>query len=184
MPFALAAGLAEVAAGSIAMGLGGHLAARSNHERLREEREVIEHADWEREEGADMFLAYGLADAGIAPIVQALEQKPEAWVDFMMRFELGLGKPEPKRALWSALTIAGSYIVGGMIPLSPYFFERSVPAALSVSVGVTLLALFAFGYVKSQFTGASPVRGAFQTLAVGGLAAGAAFGIARLFSPS
>ncbi|MBC8134486.1 MAG: VIT1/CCC1 transporter family protein [Fibrella sp.] len=181
------AGLAEVAAGSIAMGLGGYLAARSDaehydHERLREQREVVEHVELEREEVAEVFRAYGLTDAEITPIVSALEKKPEAWVDFMMRFELGLEKPEPKRALWSALTIAGSYIAGGLIPLSPYFFQRRVTAALAVSVGMTLVALFVFGYVKSRFTGAPPLRGAFQTLAVGGLAAGAAFGIARLFS--
>lgn len=181
------AGLAEVAAGSIAMGLGGYLAARSDaehydHERLREQREVVDHVELEREEVAEVFRAYGLTDAEITPIVSALEKKPEAWVDFMMRFELGLEKPEPKRALWSALTIAGSYIAGGLIPLSPYFFQSRVTAALAVSVGMTLVALFVFGYVKSRFTGAPPLRGAFQTLAVGGLAAGAAFGIARLFS--
>lgn len=181
------AGLAEVAAGSIAMGLGGFLAARSDaehyeHERLREQREVMEHADLEREEVADVFRAYGMTETEIALIVVALEKNPQAWVDFMMKFELGLEKPEPKRALWSALTIAGSYIAGGLIPLSPYFFERRVPAALVISVSVTMIALFLFGYVKSRFTGAPPLRGAFQTLAVGGLAAGAAFGIARLFS--
>jgi len=181
------AGLAEVAAGSIAMGLGGYLAARSDaehydHERIREEREVVEHRDLEREEVAEVFRDYGLTDTEIAPIIHALEKRPEAWVDFMMKFELGLEKPEPKRALLSALTIAGAYIAGGIIPLAPYFFERRVPAALAISVGMTLVALFIFGYVKCRFTGAPPLRGALQTLTVGALAAGAAFGIARLVS--
>lgn len=99
-----------------------------------------------------------------------------------MRFELGLEEPDPRRALRSALTIAGSYVLGGLIPLSPYIFERSVPQALAASVGLTLLALLLFGYVKGRFTGAGPLRSAFQTALIGSLAAGAAFGIARAIS--
>jgi VIT1/CCC1 family predicted Fe2+/Mn2+ transporter len=180
------AGLAEVAAGSIAMGLGGYLAARSDadhyaSERRREEREVVELADREREEVADVFRGYGLGDEEIAPVLRAFEARPKAWVDFMMRFELGLEAPEPRRALWSALTIAGAYVAGGFIPLSPYMFiARDTGRALNVSVAVTLAALLVFGYVKGRFTGAKPWRSAFQTVLVGGLAAAAAFALAKL----
>ncbi|MDB5077020.1 MAG: putative rane protein, partial [Chloroflexi bacterium] len=114
-----------------------------------------------------------------APIVQALRARPKAWVDFMMRFELGLEEPDPKRALTSALTIAGAYIVGGLIPLSPYFFASQAHTALVISVIVTLIALTAFGYIKGRFTGAGPIRSAVQTVVIGGLAAAAAFLIAR-----
>ena len=181
------AGLAEVAAGSIAMGLGGYLAARSDaehyaNERLREEDEVVSKTDAEEAETADVFRAYGLTEGEITPIVTALKQRPQAWVDFMMRFELGLERPEPKRARNSSLTIATSYIVGGMVPLLPYMLMASARRALAVSVVVTLLALFAFGYVKGRFTGKTPVRSAMQTTVVGGLAAAAAFAIAKLIA--
>ncbi len=180
------AGLAEIAAGSIAMGLGGYLAARSDaehyaSERRREEREVIEKTEVEREEVREVFRAYGLAEETIAPVVAALEAKPKAWVDFMMRFELGLEEPDPKRALASALTIAIAYIVGGLVPLGPYLFLHEAPRALVVSVISTLLALLVFGFLKGRFTGAPPVRSALQTTLVGGLAAAAAFGLAKLF---
>jgi len=183
----ITAGLAEIAAGSIAMGLGGYLAARSDaehyaSERVREQEEVHEKTAAEKAEVRDVFLSYGLSEAESAPIVEALSQRPDAWVDFMMRFELGLEKPDPKRALTSALTIAVSYIVGGLIPLSPYFFLSPVSTALLFSVMATLLALLLFGYVKGRFTGAGPLRSALQTALIGGLAAAAAFGIARLIS--
>ena len=181
------AGLAEVAAGSIAMGLGGYLAARSEaehylSERRREEREVVELPDREKEEVREVFLDYGLTEAEITPIVEALSQRPKAWVDFMMRFELGLEEPDPHRALNSALTIAGAYIVGGMIPLAPYMLVASAPRALQVSVWITLLALVIFGYIKGRFTGAHPFRSALQTTLIGGLAATAAYAIARAIS--
>jgi len=180
------AGLAEIAAGSIAMGLGGYLAARSDvehyhAERIREETEVREKAKVEAEEVADVFRAYGLTSAELKPVVDALRKRPEAWVDFMMRFELGLEKPDPRRALVSAVTIAVAYIGGGFIPLGPYIVLKAT-MALSTSVGITLLALAIFGYVKGHFTGASPVRSSFQTVLIGGLAAGAAFLIARAIS--
>jgi VIT1/CCC1 family predicted Fe2+/Mn2+ transporter len=111
-----------------------------------------------------------------------LSQRPEAWVDFMMRFELGLEKPEGRRALTSALTIAGSYIAGGIIPLCPYLAVSTARTALPISIGVTLIALIVFGYVKGRFTGASPKRSAMQTALVGGLAAAAAFGLAKAIS--
>jgi vacuolar iron transporter family protein len=181
------AGLAEIAAGSIAMGLGGYLAARSDaehyaSERLREEQEVKEKADVEREEVAQVFESYGLSHEESAPIVAALSQRPQAWVDFMMRFELGLEEPDPKRALTSALTIAGSYIAGGLIPLLPYIIIPHPNTALLVSVIVTLSALLVFGYVKGRFTGANPIRSGLQTALIGGVAAGAAFLIARLIT--
>jgi len=181
------AGLAEIAAGSIAMGLGGYLAARSDaehyaSERLREQQEVKDKPGAERAEVAAVFASYGLTAKEAAPIVEALSQRPAAWVDFMMRFELGIEAPDPKRALTSALTIAGSYVAGGLIPLLPYIILPRASTALVVSVVVTLLALLVFGYVKGRFTGASPIRSGLQTALIGGLAAAAAFLIARLIS--
>jgi VIT1/CCC1 family predicted Fe2+/Mn2+ transporter len=178
------AGLAEVAAGSIAMGLGGYLASRSDsehyaNERLREEREVIEKKEAERQEIFDVLNEYGVTHDQARPVVDALEANPKAWVDFMMRFELGLEEPEPTRARNSALTIALSYIVGGMVPLSPYMLIDNSREALLISSCVTLAALLIFGYVKGRFTGATPIRSALQTAIIGGLAAGAAFGIAK-----
>ncbi len=182
----LTAGLAEIAAGSIAMGLGGYLAARSDAEhyqaeRGREESEVREKATVELDEVAEAFRAYGFTTEEIKPVVDAFCKRPTAWVDFMMRFELGLEKPDPRRALASAVTIAGAYIVGGFIPLAPYL---ALPArqALGGSVAVTLVALAIFGYVKGHFTGASPLRSSVQTVVIGGLAAAVAFAIARAIS--
>jgi VIT1/CCC1 family predicted Fe2+/Mn2+ transporter len=183
----ITAGLAEVAAGSIAMGLGGYLAARTDAEhyateRETEVRETVEMPEREAEEVAVVFRSYGLPDETVATVVKAISNDRNRWVDFMMKFELGLEKPDPKRASRSALTIAGSYIAGGMIPLAPYFFVRSIHSALIVSVVVTLLALGVFGYVKGRFTVKKPLRSAWQTVVVGGLAASAAFLLAKLFS--
>ena len=181
------AGLAEIAAGSIAMGLGGYLAAKSDaehyaSERQREVREVEEIPEEEAREVQNVFADYGLSREESGPVVEALTRKPKEWVDFMMRFELGLEEPDPKRALQSALTIAASYIGGGVIPLSPYMALHSARAALGWSVIVTLIALGIFGYIKGQFTGAKAVRSAAQTVVIGGLAAGAAFLLAKLIS--
>jgi VIT1/CCC1 family predicted Fe2+/Mn2+ transporter len=181
------AGLAEIAAGSIAMGLGGFLAARSDaehyaSEKRREEREVETVPEIELDEVAVLFRAYGLSDAEIAPILRAFEANPPAWVDFMMRYELGLEEPDPRRALKSALTIAGAYIVGGLIPLAPYMVLADSRSAQVASVVVTLTALSIFGYIKGRFTGTRPWRSAWQTALIGGLAAAAAFLIARMFS--
>src|ERR671919_2568132 len=128
------AGLAEIAAGSIAMGLGGYLAAKSDaehyaKEREREKREVAEIPHEEMREVAEVFQAYGLTEDETWPIVQALRRQPKSWIDFMMRFELGLEKPNPRRALVSALTIAGAYVAGGLIPLSPYILSHTATAA-------------------------------------------------------
>jgi VIT1/CCC1 family predicted Fe2+/Mn2+ transporter len=181
------AGLAEVAAGSIAMGLGGYLAAKTDSEhyaseREREIRETGELPEVETEEVAKIFREYGLSNAQMAPVVNAICSDQKHWVDFMMRFELGLEEPDPGRANRSAVTIAASYIVGGLIPLAPYMILPSVTTGLWYSVGITLLALAIFGFAKSQFTGISPWRGAIQTVVTGGLAAAAAFGLAKLVS--
>ena len=183
----ITAGLAEIAAGSIAMGLGGYLAARTDAEhyateRATEVRETVEMPDREAEEVALVFRSYGLPEETVATVVKAISSDQNRWVDFMMKFELGLEKPDPKRASRSALTIAGSYIAGGFIPLAPYFFLGSIHSALIVSVVVTLLALLVFGYVKGRFTVKKPIRSAWQTVVVGGLAASAAFLLAKLFS--
>lgn len=182
------AGLAEIAAGSIAMGLGGYLAARSDaehyaSERVREQSEVVEKPQIEAQEITEIFEAYGVKPEESDTLVRALQRHPEAWVEFMMRFELGLEKPEPKRALRSAVTIAMSYVVGGMIPLAPYLAVADARRALLFSIAVTFVALAFFGFIKGKFTGAHALRSAAETLIIGGLAAGAAFGLARLISP-
>ena len=181
------AGLAEIAAGSIAMGLGGYLAARgdSEHyasERAREEMEIVERADDERHEVLEILGSYGLAREQSASILAAFEAKPKVWVDWMMRFELGLEEPDPKRALNSAVTIAASYVAGGLIPLAPYMVAPHALTALQYSVAATIVALAVFGYVKGRFTGAPPMLSAARTTVIGGLAAAAAYGIAKLIS--
>lgn len=178
------AGLAEIAAGSIAMGLGGYLAGRSDiehyvAERAREEREIQEKPEVEAEEVAELLRAHGLTPEESAPVVAALRRRPEAWRDFMMRFELGLEEPDPRRAMTSALVIGGAYVLGGLIPLGPYVVLPTTSSALHWSVGVTLTALGVFGWIKGRITGARPLRAALQTVLVGGVAATAAFLIAR-----
>jgi VIT1/CCC1 family predicted Fe2+/Mn2+ transporter len=181
------AGLAEIAAGTIAMGLGGYLAAKSDaehytKEREREKREVAEIPHEEMREVAEVFYEYGLSQEDTLPIVEALRKQPKKWVDFMMRFELGLEKPDPKRALVSAISIGGAYAVGGFIPLAPYMATDRAFFALMVSIVVTLFALLIFGFIKGRFTGMKPVRSALQTAFIGSAAAGAAFLIAKLIS--
>jgi VIT1/CCC1 family predicted Fe2+/Mn2+ transporter len=202
VPFALAAGLsgavqstrlivvgglAEIAAGSIAMGLGGYLAARGDaehyeQEQAREYREIEEIPEEEKAEVSRVFQNYGLTVAEASPVVEALSKHPKAWVDFMMRFELGLEEPDPDRAVTSAATIAAAYVAGGLIPLSPYIILRNAHQGLLISALVTLFALGLFGYLKGRFTGTGPLRGAVQTMAIGGLAAGAAFTLAKLIA--
>ena len=169
------------------MGLGGYLAARSQaehyvKERHREQAEVREKPAAEMAEITDIFKDYGITPEESAPVVNALRRHPQAWIDFMMRFELGLERPDPRRALVSAVTIGGAYVAGGLIPLVPYMTLGSARAALSASAAVTLLALAVFGYVKGRFTGLAPWRSALQTVLIGSLAAGAAFALARLLS--
>lgn len=180
------AGLAEIAAGSIAMGLGGFLAARTDQEHYESElqREIDESREIPEQEAAEVaqvFEGWGLKSEQIEPIVAAITADEKRWVDFMMRFELGLEEPHPQRAVRSASTIGLSYIAGGFIPLAPYFFLNDLHTGLVASVLVTLSALFVFGCIKARFTGIGWWRGGFQTTLIGGLAAAAAFGIARLF---
>lgn len=181
------AGLAEIAAGSIAMGLGGYLAARTDRdhyesERAREIRETVELPEKEADEVADIFRGYGMTEKDIAPVVAAIRSDQKRWVDFMMRFELGFEEPDPQRARNSAATIALSYVLGGLVPLSSYMFVSDLRTALTFSVVVTLAALFVFGYVKGKLTGIPPIRGGVQTVVIGGLASAAAFGLARWIS--
>ncbi len=202
VPFALAAGLsgalassrlvvvgglAEVAAGAIAMGLGGYLAAKSDrdhylNEMQREKQEIDEKPEQEKREVEEIFKAYGLEEKDIVPVLEKFQKNHKIWVNFMMRFELGIEEPDPKRARTSAFTIALSYVVGGLIPLAPYMVLTNVRPALSYSCLVTLIALAVFGYVKGRFTGNRPLLSAMQTLFIGGLAAAVAFAVARFFN--
>lgn len=181
------AGLAEIAAGSISMGLGGYLAAQSDvehylRERAVEEQEVQEIPAEEKQEIRDFLGKYGVSKTEAEPVVRALAANPKAWVDFMMLHELGLEKPDPLRARKSAATIAASYVVGGFVPLAPYFFVAQAHDGLRYSIGLTLLALVTFGYFKARVSGTNAWRSALRTLIVGGIAAGAAYALARLIS--
>jgi predicted membrane protein (TIGR00267 family) len=199
VPFALAAGLsgatsnshivvtagiAEIVAGSIAMGLGGFLAGRTEadhyeSELKREYEEVERVPDQEKKEVMEVFADFGLSVKLQQEVADEMAKDTDRWVDFMMKYELGLEKPEANRASQSAVTIGISYIVGGIIPLSPYFFIANSQMALYYSVAVTMVCLFVFGYFKSKVTGQPPVSGAFKVLIIGALAAAAAFGIAK-----
>jgi VIT1/CCC1 family predicted Fe2+/Mn2+ transporter len=202
VPFALAAGLtgavasariilvagaAELAAGAIAMGLGGYLAARSEadsyrSELKREHEEVRDIPQEEREEVRKIFAAWGLAGDTLEEATNAVCADPNRWVDFMMREELQLMEPDPGRARASALAIGGAYIAGGAIPLAPYLLDVPVLTALAASCAVTLTALALFGSVKGRLTGKPPLREAARTVFVGALASGAAFALARLIT--
>ncbi len=201
VPFALAAGLsgavaashlvvtagaAEITAGAIAMGLGGYLASRGelehfDSERAREVAEVKAVPSIEAKEIVEIFAGYGVTAEEVAPLIASLRKRPEAWVDFMMRFELGLERPNPRRALTSALTIGLAYVAGGIVPLVPYIALADSRRALFVSAGMTIVALFVFGWIKNRVVGQPPLRGAIQTALIGSVAAGAAFALAHLF---
>lgn len=202
VPFALAAGLsgavansslivtagiAEIVAGSIAMGLGGYLAGRTEvdhyqSERRREEIEVETVPEREKEEVREVFAGMGLSSALQIVVTDELAKDKTKWIDFMMKFELGLDEPNPNRATTSALTIGFSYVAGGLVPLMPYFLVSRPHEALLYSGAVTLVCLFVFGYFKSKATGQPPVSGAFKVMLIGAVAAAAAFGVAKLFS--
>ena len=202
VPFALAAGLsgavattsiivtagfAEIVAGSIAMGLGGYLAGKSDVEHYdseykREMYEIDQMLEHEKDEVVEILENYGLTHAESLPIVESLATRPKDFADFMMRFELGLDKPNPKRALQSGGTIGSAYIFGGLIPLLPYILFDEVQRALLWSVVITVIALFIFGYIKGTFTGTTPLKSAVQTCLIGSVAAGTAFLVARLIS--
>ena len=181
------AGLAEVAAGAIAMGLGGYLAAKTDIEHFdaevaRERREIAEVPHREVAEVESVMRGFGLDGEPLERVVAAITANRDRWVEFMMRFELGIERPDPRRAFTSAFTIGGAYIVGGLVPLVPYMLVPAVHDAMVWSVISTGVALLAFGAIKGRFTGMNLVRSAIQTLVVGGLAAGAAFGLACAFS--
>jgi VIT1/CCC1 family predicted Fe2+/Mn2+ transporter len=201
VPFALAAGLsgavdsasivttagiAEIVAGSIAMGLGGYLAGQTEQEHyeaeLKREYEEVERVpEREKEEIREVFEDYGLSPEAQEIVVEAISKDKDKWVDFMMRFELGLEKPNPNRARNSALTIGISYIVGGFIPLLPYFYVDQPVDGLKYSAAVTVLALLIFGYFKSKVTGQNPIIGSLKVTSIGAAAATAAFLVAKLF---
>jgi VIT1/CCC1 family predicted Fe2+/Mn2+ transporter len=181
------AGLAEIAAGSIAMGLGGYLAARGDVEHYaselaREKNEVIHRAHDEEEEIYEIFEKYSVSREAASPVLQALKKNHSAWVDFMMRFELGLEEPAANRAHRSALTIAFSYVAGGFVPLLPYMFVSDSATALKLSVIITLFALAIFGAIKGKLVGTGWFRSALQTTLIGGAAASAAYLLARLLN--
>ena len=180
------AGLAEIAAGAIAMGLGGYLAARTDAQHFdaevkREAWEIDNKRKFELDEVRDIFAGYGLSGAALDNVVTSIASDRKRWIDFMMRFELGLETPDPKRAPISAVTIAVSYLVGGLIPLLPYMLLTELSEALKVSVLTTGVALLIFGAVKGHFTGLNRLVSGLQTLLVGGLAAAAAFWLAHMF---
>lgn len=201
VPFALAAGLtgavsnssiiviagiAEIVAGSIAMGLGGYLAGKTEQDHYtselkREYAEVDNVPEKEKKEVRDFFENIGLSEELQIKATEEISKDKKQWVDFMMKFELGLELPDPKRATKSALNIGISYAVGGIIPLSPYFFIENSIEALKFSVVATLICLFVFGYFKSKITGVPVLSGAFKVMLIGALAAAAAFGVALLF---
>lgn len=180
------AGLAEISAGAIAMGLGGFLAARGDaehysSERKREEREIVDRTRDEEDEIYEIFENYGVNRQESKPVLEALKRRPTAWVDFMMRFELGLEEPERNRAMWSALTIALSYVIGGLVPLAPYMMQPP-RTALWISAVITICALLIFGGIKGKLTGGGGLRSAIQTAVIGGIAGGAAYVLAKLLS--
>lgn len=201
VPFALAAGLsgavdnsgivviagiAEIAAGSIAMGLGGYLAGKTEQDHYksevkREYDEVENLRHMEIKETQEFFANIGLSPQLQEQATEEISRDKDRWVDFMMKYELGLEKPDPRRATKSALNIGISYIVGGIIPLSPYFFFTHSTDALKVSVIATLVCLFVFGYFKSKLTGVNPFWGALKVTLIGAVAAAAAFGVAKIF---
>jgi VIT1/CCC1 family predicted Fe2+/Mn2+ transporter len=179
------AGLAEIAAGSIAMGLGGYLAAKTeadfyNSELKREYEEIEKVPLIEKQEVKDFFAQLGLSEETQVQAVDEVIKDKDRWADFMMKYELGLDKPDPTRARKSAFNIGSSYIVGGLIPLLPYFFVSTGIEGLKISTAITLICLFIFGYFKSKLTGVNPLAGALRVTIIGALAAGCAFGIARL----
>ncbi|MCW3115919.1 MAG: iron transporter [Chitinophagaceae bacterium] len=201
VPFALAAGLsgavastgiiviagiAEIAAGSIAMGLGGYLAGKTEQDHYRSEvkreyYEIENLRDLEIKETKEFFAGIGLSEELQDRATEEISKDKKQWVDFMMKHELGLEKPDPKRATKSALNIGLSYVAGGLVPLSPYFFIQLPIEALKISVIVTLICLFIFGWFKSKMTGVNPFTGALKVMLIGAVAAAAAFGVAKLF---
>ncbi|HEV8284405.1 MAG TPA: VIT1/CCC1 transporter family protein [Chitinophagaceae bacterium] len=201
VPFALAAGLsgavsstgiiviagiAEICAGSIAMGLGGYLAGKTEQDHYktelqREYYEVDNLRDREVAETKEFFANIGLSEELQEKATLEIAKDKKQWVDFMMKYELGLDKPDPRRATKSALNIGISYVVGGLVPLSPYFFVDQPITGLKISAFVTILCLFIFGWFKSKITGVNAWGGALRVTLIGAVAAAAAFGVAKIF---
>jgi vacuolar iron transporter family protein len=201
VPFALAAGLsgavashtiivvagiAAIAAGSIAMGLGGYLAGKTDmdhyHTELKSEYDEVEKIPgMEKEEVKTFFANIGLSQEMQDKASEEISKDKKQWVDLMMKYELVLDKPDPKRATKSALNIGLSYAVGGLVPLSPYFFTDMPLEALKMSAVLSLICLFVFGFFKSGITGVNRWWGAIRVTLTGALAAGGAFGVAKLF---
>jgi VIT1/CCC1 family predicted Fe2+/Mn2+ transporter len=181
----ITAGIAEIVAGCIAMGLGGYLAGKTEQEHYeselkREYFEVENYHQKEIDEVKEIFADYGIDEEGQTLLANQLSKDKKKWVDFMMKFELGLEEPHPKRARNSALTIGIAYIVGGFLPLTAYFFTDNPKEGLLVSAGITTVCLFIFGYFKSKVTGQPPFKGALKVTAIGLIAAAAAFSIAKI----
>jgi vacuolar iron transporter family protein len=200
VPFALAAGLtgaeashamiivtgiAAIGGGSVVMGLGGYLAGKTDMEHypmeLKREQDEVEKIPGKEKEAKNFFANIGLSQEMQDKAIEEISNDKKQWIDFMMKYELGLEKPDPKRATKSALNIGLSYATGGLVPLSPYFFSTTAIEALKISAVLTLLCLFVFGFLKSKITGINPWVGAFRASLVGALAASAAFGVAKLF---
>ena len=182
----ITAGIAEIVAGSIAMGLGGFLAGKTEQEHYQSElkkeyAEIETIPEKEKQEVKDVFATYGLNDETQTLIADEMAKDKDKWVDFMMKYELGLEKPHPKRARNSAANIGVSYIIGGLIPLSAYFFTNSPTQGLLFSAILTLFSLFIFGYFKSKITGQPPIKGALKVAFIGFVAAIAAFAVAKFF---
>lgn len=183
----ITAGLAEIAAGSIAMGLGGYLAGRTeiehyDAEEKREYEEIEKLHEVEIRETKEIFSQYGLSDQMQETVAREMAKNPKQWVDFMMRFELGLERPDKNRAQESAFIIAVSYIIGGLIPLSAYFITDSAATGLKYSSVITVICLIGFGLIKSKLTGQPLLKGALRVTVIGVLAAAAAFGLAKLIA--
>lgn len=183
----ITAGLAEIAAGSIAMGLGGYLAGRTEiehyeSEEKREYEEIEKLHEVEIRETKEIFAQYGLSEQMQETVAREMAKNPKQWVDFMMRFELGLERPDKNRAHESAFIIGVSYIIGGLIPLSTYFLTDSVTKGLESSIIVTIGCLIIFGIVKSKLTGQPIFKGALRVTIVGAIAAAAAFALAKMIA--
>ena len=181
------AGLAEIIAGSIAMGLGGYLAGKTEIEHYdselrREHKEIETHYETERREVKEIFAGYGLSGESQELIINEMEKDHDKWVEFMMRFELGLDKPDINRARQSARNIGLAYIVGGIVPLSAYIYNDTPEKGLLYSAIITVFCLMFFGYFKSKVTGQDPIKGAFRTTMIGVLAGAAAYFFAHLFT--
>jgi VIT1/CCC1 family predicted Fe2+/Mn2+ transporter len=203
VPFAIAAGLvsastdatiiiaavlSEIVAGSISMGLGEYLAMNTEaehyaRERKREESETENKPEVEKQEVADIFQKFGLSEEESERVTASLSTRKKDWVDFMMRFELGLLEPDKRQALKGGVTIALAYALGGLIPLSPYIFlSHDVALAFKVSIAVTVCTFVIFGYIRGRLVASNPWKGVFQTVLIGSIAATAAFLIAKLVS--